>query len=436
MAEGYRKDSLPKKSVAMKILSAYGGGVTNVAEGVEYTAFGRDREVLKFNQTLKMTQAQSGRMEAFVGSYGIGKTFILALFQSLATKKGFVVMTADVSKSTWFSGTNSEKQGLQLYRTLIKNTAIKGKGMGAFDTILRKWHDDLAATTNGSPMAIVNEFDRLTSDLWDLPHFNDIRGAILTRFGEYQTEATHSNAMDYFLANFTKKTDAQAVGARDYIHESEWFGVLNTLSHIFVAAGYKGLILLFDQVDFLLNLPKNNRQQNYEALLSMWNDVNEGRTEYLSVCLFAADRLVMDEHKGTATYAALHERLRNATQLTILPPEEMVGLLKRLKAIHEAAYGWESGITEETITKFAQEGLATASITGNCVRPISMAWIKLLDNMEVGQSLSAAEYQEIIQKEVDRTEARDQAEFKGKPEEPVSDDGAKDPSNIEFPDDD
>ena len=204
MSENYRKESLPKKSVAMKILSAYGGGVTNVTEGVEYTAFGRDREVLRFNQTLKMTQNMSGRMEAYVGPYGVGKSFIMALFQNLAVKKGFVVMSADITRSRWFSGTSYEKQGLQLYRELIKNTAIKGKGMNAFDTILAKWYDDLMEKGDGSIGDIFSEFDDSTEMYFDLPHYSDMRAAILTRFKEIYDDEKNSKAMDYFLANITR----------------------------------------------------------------------------------------------------------------------------------------------------------------------------------------------------------------------------------------
>ena len=163
----YRKESLPKKSVAMKILSAYAGGVTNVTEGVEYTAFGRDKEVLKFDQTLKMTANSSGRMEVYVGPYGVGKSFIMALFQNLAIKKGFVVMSADITSDKWFSGTTYDKQGLHLYRDLIKNTAIKGKTTSAFDTILEKWYNDLCESTNGSLPAVFSEFDKQTKDCKD-----------------------------------------------------------------------------------------------------------------------------------------------------------------------------------------------------------------------------------------------------------------------------
>ena len=409
----YRKDSMPKKSVAMKILSAYGGGVTNVTEGVEYTAFGRDMEVLKFDQTLKMTANSSGRMEVYVGPYGVGKSFILALFQNLAIKKGFVVMTAEISRDKWFAGTTYDRQGLHLYRELIKNTAIKGKTSSAFDLILQKWYENLRDSTNGTLQDIFSEFDRTTSDCKDLPMYDDIRGAIQTRFKEINADVDHSEAMGFFMANITKKSDAETVGAKDYIRESGWFDILNTWSHLFVKAGYKGLIVMVDQVDYLTNLQKVNRQQNYEFLLSMWNAVNQGRTEYLSVCLFAADKLVDDERRGTQMYGALDDRFANATRLDILPPSQLVGLLKKLKEIHEFAYNWESQISDDDITSFVNASLENNSMSSNCVRPISMKWVALLNDKQIGNDHGMNEYVEAVGQEAERESAEETPEDSG-----------------------
>ena len=380
----YRKESLPRKATAMKILSAYGVGVSLFTEGVEYTAFGRDREVSRFDQTLKMTKEASGRMEAYVGPYGVGKSFMMALFQNLSIKRGYVVMSADISRHRWFAGTTYDKQGLNLYRELIKNTAIKGKPMNAFDTIMTKWYEELKESTKGDLQSIYIEFDRRIKDYRDLVLFDDIRMAIRERFKEIHNNADHSEAMRFFMANITKKTDAQLIGAKDYIRESGWFDVLNTYSHFFVAAGYRGLIVMFDQVDYLLNLPKMNRQQNYESLLTMWNSVNEGRTEYMSVCLFAADRLLDDEKKGLPMYQAIDDRMQNATRLQKLPDEQFVVLLMKLRDIHEVAYGWESSVSDESVTEFVQNNINKTSMSGNTIRPMAMAWINYLNDLNAG----------------------------------------------------
>lgn len=396
-----RKTSMPPKKVAYNILNAYRGGVSNL-EGVEYTAFGRDTEVARFDQTLKMTKEGSGRMEALVGPYGIGKSFILALFQVLATKKGFVVMSADITASKWFAGTVSEKQGLNLYRDLIKSTAVKGCNRDAFDLILEQWYEDLKEETGGGLSEIAEEFNRRTRDCWSLTQYNDIRAAILARFREFENDDPSPLSQDFFLANLTKKTDAQAIGAKDYIRDPRWFEIMNTYSHLFVHAGYKGLILLFDQTDALLNLPRINRQQNYEALLAMWNSINEGRTEHLSAVLFAADSLIDDQKRGTFQYKALDDRIKGATRLQVLPNEYMVALLERLREIHEYANAWELGISDEETRRFAEAMLSNTGMGRSCIRPVCVAWVKRLDDELAGRDEPEDVYIEVAKRESEK----------------------------------
>lgn len=396
----YRKDTLPKKAAAMKILSAYGGGVALFNEGVEYTAFGRDLEVSRFDQTLKMTKEASGKMEAYIGPYGSGKSFLMSLFQNLAIKKGFVVMSADISRHRWFAGTTYDKQGLNLYRELIKNTAIKGKTMNAFDLIITRWYEDLKKQTKGDLQSIYTEFDRKIKDYKDLMMFSDLRMAFRERFKEIHNNVDNSEAMNYFMANLAKKTDAQSIGAKDYIRESGWFDVLNTYSHFFVAAGYKGLIVMFDQVDYLLNIAKTNRQQNYESMLTMWNSINQGRTEYLSVCLFAADKLLDDDRRGVPMYQALDDRMQNATRLRRLPDEELVVLLMKLRDIHEVAYGWESNISDEDVEKFVRDNIHKKSLGEEAIRGMSMAWVGYLNDQNVKIYKDPNSYVDIIEPEL------------------------------------
>lgn len=406
MSDNYRKESMPKKTIAAKILASYGGGEPNL-EGVEYTAFGRKKEVEKFNQTLKLTASGAGSMELYVGEYGVGKSFILALYQNLAVKKDFVVMTTTINTSNrYFAGSSSDKQGLVLYRSLIEKTAIKGaiKG-GAFNTILENWYADLSEKTGNIGLsAIYAEFDRSTREFNYLPMYSDVRAAIFTRFREISQDADYSKAMDFFLANFTKKTEAAEIGARNYIKETNWFDLLNTYSHLFVAAGYKGLIVLVDQVDLLTSLPKITRQQNYEAILTMWNQIDQGRTEYLSMCLFAASNLLYDTRRGTQSLLPLHMRLENSYVIETLPAEEMTALLLKLLQIHEYFHGWESKLNEKDIDDFIRGSLENSPMSGNVVRPVSNAWIKHLDALQIGKNSVVQDYHDDIIEEMSKTE--------------------------------
>lgn len=405
MNEGYRKDSLPKKSTQASILNAYGTGEPFL-EGVEYTAFGRKKEVDRFSQTLKLTADGSGTMEIFIGDYGVGKSFVLALFQSFAVKKGFVVMSSTIDpRSCYFAGSTYDKQGLKLYSSLIQGTVIKGKTKGgAFDTILSNWYEELKEITgNNGLLPIYTEFDRRTHDFHHLPLYSDVRAAIFTRFKELNDGVPHSQALEFFFANFTKKTDAAQVNAKDYIKENTWFSVLNTYSHIFRAAGYKGLIILIDQVDFLTSLPKITRLQNYQTILSMWNQINQNRTEYLSICLFGAPDLIYGKN-SIESLTPLYDRVKDSYVINTLPSGEMAALLVKLLQIHESYWGWESGFDETYVENFITDLLAECSLSGNCIRPISKAWINHLNTIQRGGKSDASDYVDEVKAEMSKTD--------------------------------
>jgi hypothetical protein len=405
MSDNYRKESMPPKTIAANILNSYGGGEPYI-EGVQYTAFGRKKEVDKFNQTLKLTANSSGSMELYVGDYGVGKSFVLALFQSLAIKKDFVVMTTTIdTRSRYFAGSTYDKQGLALYRSLIENTSVKGapKG-GAFNAILEDWYFDLnEKTNNGGLSAIFAEFNRQTSAYNTLPMYSDIREAIFTRFKEINDNAVDSKAMDFFLANFTTKSDAKVVGAKDYIKETTWFNVLNTYSHLFVAAGKKGLIVLIDQIDFLTSLNKQAREQNYDFILAMWNQINQGRTQYFSMCLFGASNILYDRN-GFQINQPLYERTLDSYVIETLPSGEMVALLMKLLQIHEYFHNWESGLSEKDIQDFIDQIMGGAPMSGNCVRPISKGWVKHLNTLVREGSSNLLSYVPEIKEEMSITE--------------------------------
>ena len=405
MSDEYRRDTLPKKSIKASILNAYGSGEPCI-EGVEYTAFGRKKEVDRFNQTLKLTANGSGTMEIFIGDYGVGKSFVLALFQNFAVRKGFVVMSSTIdTRSRYFAGSSYDKQGLALYSSLIEGTVIKGKMKGgAFDTILVNWYEELKEITGNNGLApIYLEFDRLTHEYQHLPMYSDIRAAIFTRFKELNDGIVHSQALEFFSAKFTKKTDAAQVNAKDYIKESTWFNVLNTYSHIFHAAGYKGLIVLIDQVDFLTSLPKITRLQNYETILSMWNQINQNRTEYLSICHFGASNLIYGKN-SIESLTPLYDRVKDSYVINTLPSGEMAALLVKLQEIHESFYDWHSGFDEEYIEGFIADVMNGSTLSGNCIRPISKAWVNHLNTIQRGSKSDATDFIDEVKEELNKTE--------------------------------
>lgn len=378
------KKTLPPKKVGNKILTAYGGGVTCL-DGVEYTAFGRDKEVKKFDEVLSMTREGSGQFKMIVGPYGIGKTFIRALFKELAIKKNFVVMSADFCNNCWLAGSKTSMQGVNMYGALLRNTAIKGESAGSIDKLLENWYldiEDKVKESNGGVSdieMILKELDKQLYGKRELPMYDSISGAIRNRFKELHDKVNESKSLRWLMGNQMLMAEVREAGASTRVTEDNWFDMMKTWAGIVKSAGYEGLIVIIDQCDFVLNLQQNQRRMNYEAMLTWYNAINQGVVENLSVYVLGVDVLVDDENRGVPTYGALRDRVIPPMRLQPISEIELVALLTRLKQIEEYCFDWECNVSEDQIKDFVLSELQGLASRDDCIRVISRKWVNQME---------------------------------------------------------
>jgi hypothetical protein len=120
-------------------------------------------------------------------------------------------------------------------------------------------------------------------------------------------------------------------------------------SAFFVKAGYKGLLLMIDELVNLYKIPNAiTRQYNYEKLLTMYNDTLQGKAKYLGFIMGATPQAVEDKRRGLYSYEALRSRLAEGKfskpgardllapviRLEPLNPEEMLVLCEKLAGMH------------------------------------------------------------------------------------------------------
>ena len=139
--------------------------------------------------------------------------------------------------------------------------------------------------------------------------------------------------------------------------------------------GYRGLVVFIDEC---VNLYKINhrvsRENNYEKILSMFNDTLQGRAPGLALILGGTPQFMDDPRRGLFSYEALRSRLcdsryssagyRNligpVIRLRRLSDEELFALLCRVTALYAQNYGTEPRITREQMQEFLNLSLARA----------------------------------------------------------------------------
>ncbi len=395
---------IPRRTL-VTMMNALSSGVVP-RRGLEYIAVGRRRETETFVSDLEDTAEGGGAFRFVSGRYGNGKSFMVQMVRNYAMDRGFAVMDADLAVNRRLTGTKGE--GLNTYRELVRNMAVKARpDGGAMETLLDNWlfpmvdsGADVAAeirkaTAPMSGMTFYRDFvQAVESHAWDLAEGRGDGPGLTWLKGEYQTRA-----------------DARAALGRStsIVDDSNWYDVVKLWSGLARCAGYKGLVVFLDEGVVLYKLQnRQSRSNNYERLLTMFNDIMQGRSSYLSMYVCGTPEFITDPDRGLYSYEALRSRLVSGRfengydnyqgpviNLRPLTSEEVFVLLRTLRGMHEQRHGYESGIDDAMLETYLKT--VTAVIGGRDMvtpREITRDFISLLDTLRQNPG---AEFSELVE---------------------------------------
>ena len=134
-----------------------------------------------------------------------------------------------------------------------------------------------------------------------------------------------------------------------------------------VHAGYQGLLVIVDELVNLYKIPQAvTRQSNYEKILTMYNDVLQGKARHIGFLLGGTPQCIEDKYRGVFSYEALRSRLAEGRfasedtqdllspiiRLSMLTSEEMYVLIEKLMHMHGQLFGYEPRLTQEELVRF------------------------------------------------------------------------------------
>ena len=360
------------------ILKSMGAGVVpNI--GLEYIAVGRKAEVEAILSDLTDIAEGGGAFRFIVGKYGSGKSFLLQLARNNALERNYLVANADLSPERRLTGTKG--QGLKLYRELIANLSTKARPEGnALESLLQRWIMDVQRRVEASGVSVGNSgFDQAVeggiletaNDMQEYVYGYDFARMLLKYWEGYRTENDElkQNALRWLRGEYERKSDARALGVSQIISDDTWYEVIKLLARLSQKLGYKGLLVLIDESVNLYKITNRvSRENNYEKLLAMFNDVMQGRTQYLGIYVGGTPQSVEDERRGLFSYEALKSRLQTSSlardgfvdfsgpiiRLETLNNEEIYLLLEHLHDVFCAHNKLDSILTQEQMIAFMQ----------------------------------------------------------------------------------
>lgn len=369
---------ISKREVITLIQSLGAGVVPRI--GLEHIAVGRENEIAAllddFDNKIALG-ASSFRL--ILGRYGSGKSFLCQLMRNHALQRNFIVADADITPERRLTGTKG--QGLSLYQELLKNLASRTRPEGnAFPAILERWINKIQneVTETGldfsSPnfsKAIGSRIQATVEQMEGMVHFFDYATVINTYWRGYQEDNNElkNAALRWLRGEYTTKTEAKEIlgSIRVIIDDSSWYDYIKLLARFVKSIGYNGLVVFLDEAVNLYKISNTiARQNNYDKLLHMLNDVLQGHAEYLGIVISSTPQMIEDQARGLFSNEALKTRLQSSRytrhdlqnfsgpviQLNVLHTKEIFTLLQNLRAIHSMNFDYEPFVSDAQIQTF------------------------------------------------------------------------------------
>lgn len=404
---------VPRRIAAVILNSLKGGVVPRI--GLPYITVGREIEIQALLHDLDLIADGGASFRFLVGRYGSGKSFLIQTIRTHSMGENFVVADADLSPERRLQG--GQGQGLATYRELIRNLSTKTRPEGgALALVLDRWVKNIqckAAEECGSFSGTVyaqkfhSVLETFLDPLCELVHGYDF-SAVLKKyafaFAEEDAEAK-ACVVKWLRGEYRTKTEARReLGVNACIADDSWYDYLKLLAEFLTGAGYKGLVVMIDELVNLYKIPNSvTRQNNYEKILTMYNDTLQGKARHLGIIMGGTPQSIEDRRRGVYSYEALRSRLTQGRfggeglsdmlapviRLNPLTYEELLVLIEKLAEIHAGYFEYERSLSEDDLISFLQIEFGRVGSDSHLTpREVIRDFIELLDIVYQNPSVS------------------------------------------------
>lgn len=370
---------IPRR-ILTSLLSSLSAGVVP-RTGAPYVAIGRQEEIGAFLSDLENVSEGGAAMRFLIGRYGSGKSFLMQLIRGYALERDFLTADADLSPERRLYGTGGA--GVATYRELMKNLASKASPEGgALQKVIARWIS-LLQTEAGQEENSEALTERVMETLRDVEFMVggfDFARVIAAYYRAYLAgeDEKMSACLCWLRGEFSTKSEAKnALGfpVSVIVDDENWYDFIKLFAVLAQKIGYRGFVVFIDEcVNLYKIVHRVSRENNYEKILSMFNDALQGKAEGLLLVLGGTPQFLEDPRRGLFSYEALRSRLcdsrfsdeefRNligpVIRLRRLSDDELYALIVRVTSLYAEQYHWEPRISEEERMKFLSASLSRA----------------------------------------------------------------------------
>ncbi len=377
---------IPKRILNSLLVSVSAGVVPRI--GAPYIAIGRKDEIAALLSDLEQVNEGGGTMRFIIGRYGSGKSFLMQLIRGYALERNFITADADLSPERRLYGASGS--GVATYRELIKNMASKSSpDGGALPKMIARWIEMMRADIVAEGISpdsdrFVTRLNSLVSEKLREVEFMvggfDFSRVITEYYKAYVdgNDEKRSACLRWLRGEFSSKTEARSAlgfSVSVIIDDDNWYDFIKLWAMLVRFIGYRGLIVFIDECVNLYKITHRvSRENNYEKILSMFNDTLQGRAPGLGLIFGGTPQFMDDQRRGLFSYEALKSRLcdsryaldeyRNyigpVIRLKRLTDDELFALISRITKLYAVNYGVTPRISEDEMVRFLEISLARA----------------------------------------------------------------------------
>lgn len=382
--------AVPRR-ILSSLLSSISAGVVPRA-GAPYIAIGRKDEISAFLSDLEEINEGGGAMRFLIGRYGSGKSFLIQLIRGYALERDFLTADCDLSPERRLCGSGGS--GIATYRELMKNLASKSSPDGnALSKIILRWigviRSDMITDGGKDPddpifnrelaRRVHAELDELEFMVGGFDFSRVIYEYYLASICDDEgSNEKMSACLRWLRGEFATKTEAKrALGfsVSVIIDDDNWYDFIKLWAILSKKIGYRGLVIFIDECVNLYKIPNRiSRENNYEKILSMFNDTLQGRAPGLAIVFGGTPQFLEDTRRGLFSYEALRSRLCDSRfaldgfknligpviRLRRLTDDELYALIQRVTVLYSQFYNWECTVTNEDRLRFLNICLSRA----------------------------------------------------------------------------
>ena len=352
------------------ILQSLAAGVVP-RRGLQHVQVGRAAEVAALLGDLDRVVDGGSAIRFVIGEYGSGKSFFLHLIRTTALEKQMVTMHGDLTPDRRIFATGGQARSLytELTRNLSTRTSPDGGGLAP---VVERFIGEAQKRAREAGTDTEDVIHEHLVSLSELVGGYDFAGVVAAYWrGHDQGNADlKASAVRWLRGEYSTKTDARrALGVRTIIDDSNIYDQLKLLARFVCLAGYRGLIVAFDEMVNLYKLANTRaRNSNYEQILRIFNDCLQGSVANLGFLMAGTPEFLTDTRRGLYSYEALQSRLGEnmfasaevrdfsgpVLRLANLSAEELYIVLTKLRHVHARGDEQAHVLPDEALQAFME----------------------------------------------------------------------------------